>query len=349
MKPHKTIAVILLTSFVGSVNGALAEVIKTPVGALEFKQGYPTKDTIRKVYDLRDRQRATQAYLDFMSAMSMWSVFENMIRDYKQTKPGDVGVFVYQGKGKAAAIGLTYNTESIYATAWIDTKLDGPTVIEVPPNVLGIVDDGFMRYVTDLGNAGPDRGKGGKYLILPPGYKGPVPKGYFVFRSKTYRNWVMARGFVSNTGEGKKALDYYSTRFRIYPLKSGPRKNAKYVSISGIDARSIHPQDGRYFELLNKMVQHEPSSAFSAYELGLLHALGIVKGKPFKSDARMRRLLDEGARIGDAIAKVNGFASRLPKVRPYKDRSWEIIFYGGNHEFKEGAALILDARTLFHY
>ena len=78
-------------------------------------------------------------------------------------------------KAKSIAIGLTYNTESIYASLSLDLKQTGPAVIEVPPMVLGIINDGFMRYVADLGNAGPDQGQGGKYLLLPPGYEGDVP------------------------------------------------------------------------------------------------------------------------------------------------------------------------------
>ena len=86
--------------------------------------------------------------------------------------PGDVGVYVEPGIGKVGAIGLTYNTESIYSTVNVDLKEDGPTVVETPPNVLGIVNDGWQRWLTDLGNVGPDKGKGGKYLLLPPGLRG---------------------------------------------------------------------------------------------------------------------------------------------------------------------------------
>ena len=112
-------------------------------------------------------------------------------------------VYVESGEGKVEAIGLTCNTESIYASLSLDLKQTGPAVIDVPPMVLGIINDGFMRYVADLGNAGPDKGQGGKYLLLPPDYEGEVPEGYFVFRSSTFRNWVMVRGFEQVTGRGE--------------------------------------------------------------------------------------------------------------------------------------------------
>jgi hypothetical protein len=188
----------------------------------EFVGGFPTKESIQKAYDQLDTQRATQAYIDFMPMASQNSIFESTINDYGMTKPGDIGIFTEPGEGKSISFGLTYNTESVYATAFTDLKTDGPTVVETPPNVLGIVDDGWMRFITDLGNAGPDKGKGGKYLLLPPGYEGDVPEGYFVFECPTYRNWVMVRGFVQDTGTGDKAIAYYKENFKVYSLSTGP-------------------------------------------------------------------------------------------------------------------------------
>ena len=104
--------------------------VETRIGDLEFVGGYPTEDTIRKAFDQLDVQRATQAYLEFMPMMSVNSIFEAHVRDYGMATPGDVGVYVQQGAGKAGAIGLTYNTESIYASAHTDLRADGPTVVE---------------------------------------------------------------------------------------------------------------------------------------------------------------------------------------------------------------------------
>ena len=215
--------------------------------------------------------------------------------------------------------------------------------------MLGVVDDGWQRWLTDLGNAGPDKGRGGKYLLLPPGYEGEVPDGYFVVPCPTYRNWVMVRGFVQDTGTGDDALAYYRERFRIYPLASGPRADARYVPMSFRGGDTTHPRDVTYFDLLNQIVQHEPASAFTPYELGLLKALGIEKGRPFAPDERMRGLLAEGVTIGDAIAKANAYANRLDGVRIYSDRKYEYLFIGGRHDFLSGDALWIDARTLFHY
>ena len=129
---------------------------------LEFKCGYPTEETISKLYDQLDLQRATRAYLDFIPAMSMQAFLDTHPRDMGVSETGGIGVYVEPGAGKSEAIGLTYNTESIYASASVDPGPIGPAVIEVPPMVLGVINDGFMRYLADLGNAGMDKGMGGK-------------------------------------------------------------------------------------------------------------------------------------------------------------------------------------------
>jgi hypothetical protein len=314
---------------------------------LRYEGGYPTAGSIQKLYDQLDRQRAAQAYLDFIPAMSMQAVLDMHSRDYGVSETGGVIVYTEPGEGRSKDIGLTYNTESMYASACVDLKQTGPAVIEVPPKVLGIIDDGFMRYVADLGNAGLDRGQGGKYLLLPPGYAGDVPEGYFVFRSSTDRNWVMVRGFEAITGRGDAALAYYKKHFKVYPLGEGVHQPS-VVSASFKASDSTHARDIRYFERLHQMVQYEPASAFTAEELGLLRSIGIVKGATFQPDERMRRILSEGVRLGDGMAKAIAFASRDPEAHVYPDRQWERIFIGG-YKFEREGARLLDARTLFHY
>lgn len=314
---------------------------------LTFHGGYPSSETIQKVYEQLDLQRAAQAYLHFIPAMSMQSVINAHPHDYGVSEAGGMVVYTEPGEGKSQAIGLTYNTESVYASMALDLKQTGPAVIEVPPMVLGVINDGFMRFVADLGNAGLDQGKGGKYLLLPPDYEGDVPGGYFVFKSNTYRNWVMVRGAEKNTGRGKTALAYYEKNFKAYPLGKGIYKPG-IVDVSFKPSDSTHPRDMRYFELLNTMVQNEPTSAFTPEELGLLLALGIKKGSPFNPDAYLRRILTDGAKLGDAMARVISFDNRDPQVRIYPDSHWERIFIGG-YKFERDGALLMDARTLFHY
>ena len=145
--------------------------------------------------------------------------------------PDNQTVVIFETLMDSRALFLTANTDSIYTMAWIDLK-NGPVVIESPPHTLGIVDDFWFRYVTDLGNAGPDKGKGGKFVRLPPGYKGPEPKGYFVFKSPTYGNWFVTRGFQVD-GSPKPGVEGIEEHLRISPLSqvaNPPKTN--FVNVS---------------------------------------------------------------------------------------------------------------------
>ena len=173
---------------------------------------------------------------------------------------------------------------------WLDLK-DGPIVVETPPNILGFVNDFWFHYVTDMGNAGPDKGKGGKFLFLPPGYKGEIPKGYFVCRSATYGNWLIARGFLVD-GSPATAVESFKKRLKLYPLsqaKNPPATN--FINVSGKDFSTIHSMDFSFFEEVNKVVQEEPNEAMDPETLGLLASIGIEKGKPFTPDERMKKIL----------------------------------------------------------
>ena len=323
--------------------------VRTRVGDFEYVGGFPTDDTVRQAYDQLDVQRGCQVYLEFMPLMSQQAIFDSHERESGMVENRDVGVYDYQAQGKVETVGLTYNTESIYSTACVNVE-HGPVVVETPPNVLGVIDDGWMRYVTDLGNAGPDQGRGGSFLLVHEDDDTELPDGYHTFRTPTYRNWVMIRAFVDDTGEGDQALDWYRGHHRIYPLASGPDPDATYVSFSQHPyLRTTHVRDVTYYARLAEVVQREPSGVFTAYQKGLLKAVGIEKGAPFRPDDRMRALLAEGIEIGDAIAKANAYACRLEGVRRYPDRKYEQLFLGGRHDFMSGDALWLDARTLFHY
>jgi hypothetical protein len=322
--------------------------VHTSIGELEYVGGYPTDDTVRRAYDQLDLQRATQVYLEFMPLMSQQAIFDSHERDTGMRENRDIGVFDHQARGKVDWVGLTFNTESIYCSALLNVE-QGPVVVETPPNILGVIDDGWMRYITDLGNVGPDRGQGGSFLLVHDDFEGEVPEGHFVFRTPTYRNWMMARAFVGDTGEGESALRFYRDNLRVYPLATGPDPDASYLSFADHSGDTTHARDVAYFERLAEVLQSESVGAFTPYELGLLKAIGIERGRPFWPDERMRALLAEGIEIGDAIAKANAYACRLDGVRAYPDRRYEYLFLGGRHDFMSGDALWLDARLLFHY
>lgn len=323
------------------------EKLTTPIGDFEFTLGgYPTQESAQKLFDALDFQRACQAYLDFMPAMSMYSLLEGQEKGWGCKECSDLAVAA--DLLSAIPLVLTGNTESIYFACNVDLKKDGPTVVEIPPQVLGMTNDAYFRYVIDFGMAGPDQGQGGKYLLLPPDYEGDVPEGYFVAHSRTYRVWVMARASQTISGMGEQAIQWYGDHCAVYPLKDGYRR-PNVMNCGSMFADTTHPNDLQYFVNLDKVIQYEPTAAFAPEQLGLLRSLGIEKGKTFDPDERMKQILDTAAKTGLGMARTIAYQSREPEAQVYPDRNWEYIFVGGSHEFLSNGARNLDARTLFHF
>ena len=186
--------------------------VDTRLGMLEFFDGYPSVETVEKVYDHLDFVRGVRAFLDTIPIASLYAMREGL-RDVGAVD-GTVGIF--ETLMDSRSLFLTANTESVYAFTWLDLK-DGPVVVESAPNTLGIVDDFWFEYVADLGIVGPDRGQGGKYLFLPPGYEGATPEGYFTYRSATFGNWLLWRGFQVDN-DPAPAVKSMKQHIRIYPL-----------------------------------------------------------------------------------------------------------------------------------
>ena len=148
--------------------------MKTNFGTLKFEGGaFPNEDSTQKIYDEMDRQRATQAYMDFFPALSLYGIVKSQVRDFGFGSSSDIAVMA--DFMKASENYLTGNDVTVYAFATLDLKVDGPTVVEIPPGMYGNANDAAFKYLTDFGPTGPDKGKGGKYLFVPPGYSGQDP------------------------------------------------------------------------------------------------------------------------------------------------------------------------------
>ncbi len=319
--------------------------LETNFGKLEFEGGaFPTEDSVQKIYDELDLQRATQAYMAFMPALSLYSIVKSQVRDFHFEASSDIGVMA--DFMKPSENYLTGNDVTVYAFASLDLKLDGPTVVEVPAGMLGTANDASFKFLTDFGPTGPDKGKGGKYLFLPPGYEGDVPDGYFVLRSPGYRIWPMMRGF-GEVGNGEQAVDWFKQRLKVYPLASGAREHS-VSNVSGTGANTLTPEDGSAFAALNEIIQYEPSELFNTELLGQLATLGIEKGKPFEPDMRMQGLFDQAAKQAVAMSRAIVYASREPDIDYWPDRHWEKMFVR-NTEFLVNGHEDIDARTLWHY
>jgi hypothetical protein len=316
----------------------------TRLGVLKFKHGVPDDATVQKVYDNLDFQRGVQAFLSAMPAASLVAM-RNGIRSFG---PDNQTVIIFETLMDSRSLFLTANTESIYTLAWIDLK-NGPVVIESPPNTLGLFDDFWFRYVADLGNAGPDKGQGGKFLFLPPGYNGSVPDGYYVYKSPTFGNWFVTRGFQVK-GDPKPGVDSIKAHLRIYPLAGANNPpSTNFVNVSGKAFNTIHAMDFSYFEEVNQVIQEEPTTAMDPETLGVLASIGIEHGKPFAPDERMKKILIEAAAVGSATVRALTYRSREPDAYLYPNSAWQTPFIGGSYEFLRNGARLLDARSFFFF
>jgi hypothetical protein len=168
------------------------------------------------------------------------------------------------------------------------------------------------KFFGDVGFAGPDGGKGGKFLLLPPGYKGQVPQGYFVYRSGTNNVFIFLRGFYEDPKNLTPAV-------------------AHLDDASGVPVNMLPISDGSAFDQLKRLVDSEGDNLAGPDWLGMLAAIGIVKGQPFTPDAHTREILDQAAKTGYKTSRVIGFEEKVSgkSYRMYSDRRWLNPFADG--------------------
>ena len=159
--------------------------VDSPFGTLSFFGGVPSAQTVDVIYDALDLIRGIDVFLNCLPGASLVALRRGL-RSIGVETPAFIAYT--DPSVDSTGLALTANTETTYGTTFLDLKEWGPTVVESPPGSLCVIDDFWFRYVADMGIPGPDKGHGGKYLYLPPGYDDEVPEGYFVFRSPTYTN-----------------------------------------------------------------------------------------------------------------------------------------------------------------
>jgi len=318
--------------------------VETRLGALRFVDGFPDEATAQKVYDNLDFQRGIQAYLAALPAVSI----AGFRQSYSGFGPVNQTVLISEQLLDARSLFLTANTTTPYTVLYLSTK-DGPLVVEVPPEVLGPIDDAWFRWVTDVGITGPDKGKGGKYLLLPPGYAGAIPDGYFVAKSRTFGNLLFFRTFLKD-GDPKLGVDSVKNSLKVYPLsQTANPPSMSFVNISGKAFNTIGPGDYSLFEFVDRVIQEEPTEAVDPNTLGLFAAIGIEKGKPFAPDDRMKKILTEAAAVGDATARTITYRNRMKEAYFYPNSAWLTPFVGGSYKFEQDGATILDAKSMFFF
>ncbi len=186
--------------------------VETSIGTLKFNDGFPDQETVTKVYDNLDFQRGTQAYLTGLPIVSV----EEARRAIVSFGPSNQTVLISEQLLDSKSLFLTANTTTPYTVVSLDVK-EGPLVMEIPSSVLGPIDDALFKWDSDVGFTGPDKGKGGKYLLLPPGYNGNVPDGFFVVKCRTYGHLMFFRTFLKD-GNPAPGVDNVKKNLKVYLL-----------------------------------------------------------------------------------------------------------------------------------
>ena len=359
VQPQKTIIAAAVLALIGTTTTASAQKFKadvpasittpdsveTRIGTLKFHDGLPDADTAKKVYDNIDFGRGVEAFLAGIPATSVQALKNGFI---EAGFAPNQAIGITESLADARALYLTPNATVVYQWACADVE-KGPMVIEVPPAVLGIIDDAYFRFLTDMGQFGPDQAKGGKFLLVRDDYKGPLPKtGYYVVRTRTNNNLIIIRSFVQK-GDLAGTVASVKAGTKLYPLSAAAKPPAqKFVNISGLKFNTVHANNFKFFEELDEVVQHERADFVDPEMAGLFAAIGIKKGKKFAPDARMKAILTDAVAVGNATSRAITFASRDPRQKFFADRQWLTGFLGG-YTFSDNGERILDGRTVFHY
>jgi len=324
--------------------------VSTSIGTLEFKDGAPSAATTQKLYDNLDFLHAQNVFLNTFQGASTYAAGEG----FKSVGVEDNSFLIFSNLMDSKSLFLTANADVIYYMSIVNVS-KGPMVVEVPPMSLGTFDDMWFRWIIDAGVPGPDRGEGGKYLILPPGYDGPLPEGgYYVARSRTNRLLYFGRSFLENN-DPKPVNELVKKSLKIYPYTVGglgtsigealtgkyklavnpPVPETKIVDVSGKSFNTIPPTDYTFYETLNKLVQEEPLGSLDPELMGQIASIGIVKGKPFAPDARMKKILTDAAAVASATARMLNMSPRESEGYVYyPGSSWTNMLFVGGYEFE---------------
>ncbi|MER7717652.1 DUF1254 domain-containing protein [Streptomyces flaveolus] len=316
------------------------------VDEVQFRDGYPVAASVAASFDGTDLRRAVEAYRFFFPTVSL----EGILRGTRAAGGVDNEAAPLLVAGPRH-VGFTLNSDTPYLGGGLDLrKSGGPLVVEVPAGPLvGMLDDHHHRWLVDLGLPGRHGPKGGKVLLLPPGYGGEVPGGeeYEVVRSDTWQVLLALRALPLG-GDLEKA-DALLRAVRIYPYDR--RADPPAFTFLGRDEQPMDTTplawEGtlEYWRVLHAVTEAEPPVEELRPMLGLLAELGIESGRPFAPDARMTAILERAARQGRQEMLVSAFASRRPDRIAWPDRAWEWVgLRPENGTFEREGSLDIEAK-----
>jgi hypothetical protein len=317
--------------------------VESRLGTLELENGYPSEATVEKVFDDIDFQRACQAYLWALPLMAMKQWQGEHLAKFGAAKTDYVDYITFQDK-----LGLlTANATTPYIMAFPNLRETGPLVLEVPagPTAGGFVDF-WQRPITDSGQTGPDKGAGGRYLILGPDDPDMHPEGYRVFRSPTVNIWSAHRVLEPDPAKARSLID----GLKIYPYSQRANPPAtRHISPAGRAWSGVQPRGLDYWEGLSQVVAEEPVHERDRIMMGMLQPLGIDKGRPFAPTERQRRLLADAARAGEVMARTIAYQKRFDGAQVWPGRHWEKSLFLGDTNQEAPHHTQLDERTSWFY
>jgi hypothetical protein len=285
------------------------EVISTNVGEITLVGTYLTDESIKRLADVQDYQRATEVYQWAFPFVEFNQWKEQATQVYGA---GDFDFVVYKSFNEKLGI-VTANATTPYIIGFLDLSKTGPVVLDYPVGkTAGGIMDFWQRSIADVGLEGPDKGKGGTYLILPPGAD-PAKfdsKKYFLVQMTTSKAMIGLRLLSPDPKAGQSFMD----SLKFYPFGKAP-KAARFIKNTNKAFDGTAPSGLAYFESLHRAIQDEPVAAPDKAFHSFMRYLGIEDGKAFKPDARMKRILTEGANMGELMARAN-------QIQPRHDKPW---------------------------
>ncbi|QWW70044.1 DUF1254 domain-containing protein [Rhizobium sp. WYJ-E13] len=246
----------------------------------------------------------------------------------------------------------TPNADVIYSMSYLDLKKDGPLVVAAPPNVIGMFTDFYQRTITDVGAIGPDRARGGLYLLLPPDFDGEIPKGYFAFKSPTYNVFLFFRTIMAKGENGPDPVPAVvnAQRTRVYPLWASEKdvKPMEFPDGSGKTVNMMYPTGSTYWTKLKEFVDYEPVASIDPVTRGVLASIGIIKGQAFAPTDKQTAALQKAVETAPKMILAGRQLGR-PDKRDlyYKDRQYVNTWAGATAEWMQDSYLDVIQRASY--
>ena len=285
---------------------------------IKLVNGLPDSESIKKIYDEIDFQRASQAYI-WALPMTATDAF---VQSFKKDLDAEWGDLIWVKTFEDRSYGITANATTDYFFTWVNLNETGPIVIDVPAGLTaGFISDVWQRCPADLGVPGLNKGKGGKHLLLGPGQDVPEGLGdYRIVKTETNHNLILTRIVEPNP---QKAIELQNA-FQIYPYadRENPTKT-KIVEVGGRVWKTTQPEGFEYWKGMARMINGEPVNERDRLIHAQLQPLGIEKGKAFSPNARQRKILEKAGVMGELMAKTNGFITRLESAEYVEGSMWD--------------------------